>query len=76
MNSESKKQGRQERREQKQQEASRGRTQIFDAATDDSHRIVVTVDGQGVDTYENTIVRNGQRVEIRYEAIADTESDS
>lgn len=36
---------------------------------DATHRIRVTVDGYEVDTYENTVLRDGERIVISYETI-------
>lgn len=43
--------------------------EILSYKTDASHRILVTVDGIAVDTFENTILRDAERIVIRYEAI-------
>lgn len=43
--------------------------EILSYKTDATHRIVVTVDGVEVDTFENTVLRDAERIVIRYEAI-------
>lgn len=43
--------------------------EILSYRTDPTHRIVVTVDGVEVDTFENTVLRDAERIVIRYEAI-------
>lgn len=44
-------------------------TQIFDSVVDENHRIRVTVDGQEVHTYGDTVLHDGQSIEIHYEEI-------
>jgi len=41
--------------------------QILDSVVDDSHIIVVTVNGKPVDTYENTILRDKDEIVVSYE---------
>ncbi len=43
-------------------------TQLFDQIVDDAHVVRVTVDGEPVDTFENTILKDTARIEISYEA--------
>lgn len=43
-------------------------TQLFDRVVDDTHVIRVTVNGDPVETYENTILADGDDIEISYEA--------
>lgn len=43
--------------------------EILSYKTDATHRIVVTVDGVEVDTFENTVLKDTARIVIRYEAI-------
>jgi len=43
--------------------------EILSYQTDAAYRIVVTVDGVEVDTFENTVLRDGERIVIRYEAL-------
>jgi hypothetical protein len=43
-------------------------TQLFDQIVDDAHVIRVTVDGEPVDTFENTILHDKDKIEISYEA--------
>ena len=43
--------------------------QILEYKADATHRIRVTVDGQDVETYENTVLRDGEQIVISYEAI-------
>ena len=43
--------------------------EILSYKTDAAHRIVVTVDGVEVDTFENTVLKDTARIVIRYEAI-------
>lgn len=42
--------------------------QILDSVVDPTHEIVMTVNGQVVDTYENTILRDKDKIVITYEA--------
>lgn len=41
---------------------------ILSYRTDATHRIVVTIDGVEVDTFENTVLTDDARIVIRYEA--------
>jgi len=50
------------------------RNQILDSIADENHRIVITVDGKEIDTHEHTELSDGQRVEIRYEAVSRQET--
>ncbi|HEY0010731.1 MAG TPA: hypothetical protein VGB97_02335 [Candidatus Paceibacterota bacterium] len=43
--------------------------QVLSYRADATHRVRMTVDGTEVDTYENTILKDGQRIVISYEAI-------
>jgi hypothetical protein len=43
--------------------------QILDHVADANHRIRITVDGGEVDTFENTILRDGEYIVISYESI-------
>ncbi len=43
-------------------------TQIFDHVVDDTHEIVVTVNGGRVETYENTLLVDKDRIVISYQA--------
>jgi len=45
------------------------KNEILSYRADQNHKITVTVDGVEVDTFENTILKDGQRIVIRYEAI-------
>ncbi|OHA47614.1 MAG: hypothetical protein A2806_03270 [Candidatus Terrybacteria bacterium RIFCSPHIGHO2_01_FULL_48_17] len=49
-------------------------SQILDAVADEKHRIIMTVDGRQVETYETTELHDGQHIEIRYEAVAEGEN--
>ena len=41
--------------------------QILDSKADDTHMIKVTVDTVEVDSYENTVLRDGEKIVISYE---------
>ncbi|MBY0110721.1 hypothetical protein K2Y00_01825 [Patescibacteria group bacterium] len=43
--------------------------EILGYKTDETHRIKVLVDGKEVDTYENTVLKDKEKVIISYEAI-------
>lgn len=43
--------------------------EILSYQADATHKIIVTVDGVEVDTFENTVLRDAERIVIRYEAI-------
>lgn len=43
--------------------------EILSYRTDATHRIIVTVDGVEVDTFENTVLKDAERIVIRYETI-------
>ena len=43
------------------------RTKILDAVVDDSTEIVVTVNGEKVDTYENTVLKDADKIVISYQ---------
>jgi hypothetical protein len=45
-------------------------TQIREYRTDATHRIRVTVNGEEVDTYEHTVLRDHDQITIYYEAIS------
>ncbi|MEK7623442.1 MAG: hypothetical protein AAB408_02105 [Patescibacteria group bacterium] len=49
--------------------ATFNREEILGNKTDANHRIRITVNDKEVDTYENTIFRDGERVAIYYEKI-------
>lgn len=42
---------------------------ILGYTADVTHRVRITVDGVDVDTYENTVLRDGEQIVISYEAI-------
>ena len=48
-------------------------TQILDFAVDDTHTVSITVNGEENDDYENLILRDLDRIEIRYEEIEKSE---
>ncbi|HEY0948129.1 MAG TPA: hypothetical protein VGE53_01370 [Candidatus Paceibacterota bacterium] len=43
--------------------------EILSYKADATHRIRITVDGTGVDTYENTVLKDGEHIVISYEPI-------
>lgn len=43
--------------------------EILTNKADATHRVRITVDGHEVDTYENTVLRDGERIVISYETI-------
>lgn len=45
------------------------RNQLFEHMADESHRIRMSVNGEEVDTYENTLLEDEDRITIYYEAI-------
>lgn len=45
------------------------RTQILDHVADETHRIRMTVNGEEVDTYESTLLRDLDKIVIYYEPI-------
>lgn len=45
------------------------RDEILTYKADTTHRIRITVDGVNVDTYENTVLRDGENIVITYESI-------
>ncbi len=44
------------------------RDEILDARVDETHELVMTVNGQRVDTYENTVLRDDDQIVIEYRA--------
>ena len=42
--------------------------QILDYVVDDNHEIVVTLDGERVDTYEDTVIEDQEVLRIEYRA--------
>lgn len=45
------------------------KSQILEHVADAQHEIVVTVDGKRVDTYENTLLKDGEKIVISYQEI-------